>query len=70
MQQASTLSLQGSRVLPEPSAFLVEAIHECEQQLREITDELLAHGSGDNSVEPIFRISVTLLRRGWESSVL
>ena len=32
-----------------PSAFLVEAIHEREQQLREITDQLLAQG--DDSVE-------------------
>ena len=32
-----------------PSAFLVEAIHEREQQLREITDRLLAQG--DDSVE-------------------
>ena len=32
-----------------PSAFLVEAIHEREQQLREITEQLLAQG--DNSVE-------------------
>jgi site-specific DNA recombinase len=32
-----------------PSAFLVEAIHEREQQLRDITDQLLAQG--DNSVE-------------------
>jgi hypothetical protein len=29
-----------------PSAFLVAAIHEREQQLREITDQLLAGGSG------------------------
>ena len=28
-----------------PSAFLVAAIHEREQQLREITDQLLAGGS-------------------------
>jgi hypothetical protein len=28
-----------------PSAFLVEAIHECEQQLRQITDQLLAGGA-------------------------
>ena len=27
-----------------PSAFLVEAIHEREQQLRQITDQLLAGG--------------------------
>ena len=32
-----------------PSAFLVAAIHEREQQLREITDQLLAGGS--NSVD-------------------
>jgi site-specific DNA recombinase len=32
-----------------PSAFLVEAIHEREQQLRDITDQLLAQG--DDSVE-------------------
>ncbi|MGC2163553.1 MAG: hypothetical protein WA634_16715 [Silvibacterium sp.] len=32
-----------------PSAFLVEAIHEREQQLREITDQPLAQG--DDSVE-------------------
>ena len=32
-----------------PSAFLVEAVHEREQQLREITDQLLAQG--DDSVE-------------------
>ena len=32
-----------------PSAFLIEAIHEREQQLRDITDQLLAQG--DDSVE-------------------
>ena len=32
-----------------PSAFLVAAIHEREQQLRDITDQLLA--GGDNSVD-------------------
>jgi hypothetical protein len=47
-----------------PSAFLVAAIHEREQQLREISDQLLAGGS-TLSMRTCRRFAASL-RSGWE----